>query len=84
MVNVAHGAAQASTGMTFHALWSYLHSADFFAHVFQKRKEDRYRVAILQGLDYLLKAQYANGGGPGIVMTGGLGVDSFAASPKSA
>lgn len=36
----------------------------FLAHVNQQRPKDEYRAAILKGLDYLLMAQYPNGGWP--------------------
>ena len=36
----------------------------YLARVYDAQKLDRHRVAFLQGLDYLLKAQYANGGWP--------------------
>ncbi len=36
----------------------------FLARVFTARNEERHRAAFFKGLDYLLKAQYANGGWP--------------------
>ena len=36
----------------------------FLARVYTAQKHDRFRESFLQGLDYLLKAQYANGGWP--------------------
>jgi PelA/Pel-15E family pectate lyase len=36
----------------------------FLARVFNARKDERHRAAFLKGLDYLLSAQYANGGWP--------------------
>jgi len=37
---------------------------DFLARVYAARKEERFKEACLRGLDYLLKAQYENGGWP--------------------
>jgi len=36
----------------------------FLARVYRARHQERYRESFLEGLDYLLKAQYANGGWP--------------------
>lgn len=36
----------------------------FLSNVFQFQPDERYRAAFLKGLDYLLKAQYENGGWP--------------------
>ncbi len=36
----------------------------FLARVFEARKLERHKEAFLHGLDYLIKAQYANGGWP--------------------
>jgi len=36
----------------------------FLARVYTKTKQERYRESFLKGLDYLFKAQYANGGWP--------------------
>jgi PelA/Pel-15E family pectate lyase len=36
----------------------------FLAHMVLATKEETYRTAFLKGLDYILKAQYANGGWP--------------------
>ncbi len=36
----------------------------FLAHIYQATKDETYRTAFLKGLDYILKAQYANGGWP--------------------
>jgi PelA/Pel-15E family pectate lyase len=36
----------------------------FLARVYTKKPEERYREAFLKGLDFLLKAQYPNGGWP--------------------
>jgi PelA/Pel-15E family pectate lyase len=36
----------------------------FLAKVYAARKDDRFKDAVLRGLDYLLKAQYENGGWP--------------------
>ncbi|HEX8137021.1 MAG TPA: pectate lyase [Pyrinomonadaceae bacterium] len=36
----------------------------FLARVYTARKQERHREAFLKGVDYLLKAQYANGGWP--------------------
>lgn len=36
----------------------------FLAKVYREHKDDRYQQAVLDGIDYLLKAQYDNGGWP--------------------
>jgi PelA/Pel-15E family pectate lyase len=36
----------------------------YLAHMFQATKDETYRTAFLKGLDYILKAQYDNGGWP--------------------
>lgn len=37
---------------------------EFLAKVYKEHKDDRYKQAVLDGIDYLLKAQYDNGGWP--------------------
>jgi PelA/Pel-15E family pectate lyase len=36
----------------------------FLAHVYTAQKQERHRESFLKGVDYLLKAQYSNGGWP--------------------
>lgn len=36
----------------------------FLARVYDAKREERHKQALLKGIDYLLQAQYANGGWP--------------------
>jgi PelA/Pel-15E family pectate lyase len=36
----------------------------YLAHMYQATKNEKYRAAVLKGIDYILKAQYPNGGWP--------------------
>jgi PelA/Pel-15E family pectate lyase len=36
----------------------------YLAHMYQATHNEKYRAAVLKGIDYILKAQYANGGWP--------------------
>jgi PelA/Pel-15E family pectate lyase len=56
-------AAKNEVNTTFDNRTTYSH-IDALSHIYFSIKDDRYKTAILKGLDFILQSQYSNGGWP--------------------